>query len=84
MTDKIKFLYDKSFSGAAIMEGSLKPGDRLLEINGTSVDNMSQSGNAVVSSLIQTGFIFKQNEVDKFFFVLQTWCHFSGIVRLTQ
>ena len=30
-------------AGAAIEEGTLKPGDRLLEVNGTSVDGMSQS-----------------------------------------
>ncbi|XP_059093575.1 partitioning defective 3 homolog isoform X1 [Tigriopus californicus] len=29
--------------GAAIEEGTLKPGDRLLEVNGTQVDGMSQS-----------------------------------------
>ena len=29
--------------GAAIEEGSLKPGDRLLEVNQVSVDGMSQS-----------------------------------------
>lgn len=29
--------------GAAIEEGTLKPGDRLLEVNGVSVDGMSQS-----------------------------------------
>ena len=29
--------------GAAIEEGSLKPGDRLLEVNGTTVDGMAQS-----------------------------------------
>ncbi len=29
--------------GAAIEEGTLKPGDRLLEVNGTSVDGMAQS-----------------------------------------
>ena len=33
----------KIFIGAAIEEGTLKPGDRLLEVNGVSVDGMSQS-----------------------------------------
>ena len=32
-----------SLPGAAIEEGTLKPGDRLLEVNGVSVDGMSQS-----------------------------------------
>ena len=31
------------FAGAAIEEGSLKPGDRLLEVNEVCVDGMSQS-----------------------------------------
>ena len=30
-------------SGAAIEEGTLKPGDRLLEVGGVGVDGMSQS-----------------------------------------
>ena len=36
--DKCNFL-----TGAAIEEGTLKPGDRLLEVNAVSVDGMSQS-----------------------------------------
>ena len=31
------------FSGAAIEDGTLKPGDRLLEVNNECVDGMSQS-----------------------------------------
>ena len=32
-----------NFTGAAIEEGSLKPGDRLLEVNSVTVDGMTQS-----------------------------------------
>ena len=36
-------MYFFYFLGAAIEEGSLKPGDRLLEVNDVCVDGMSQS-----------------------------------------
>jgi len=46
-----------SYLGAAIEEGSLKAGDRLLEVNGTSVDGMKQSDVVTLLRNVQPGIL---------------------------